>query len=55
MICSITSRGLEMPPDQKESQRLSIFDFNAPVMIRVSSVHLMRHGAKRWVSRLFTP
>lgn len=24
-----------MPPDQKESQRLSIFDFSTPVIIKI--------------------
>ncbi len=31
MICSITSSGFEIPPDQNEFQIASIYDFNSPV------------------------
>lgn len=32
MICSITSSGLEIPPDQNESHTRSILLFNSPVI-----------------------
>ena len=33
MICSITSSGLEMPPDQKASQMRSIWLLMSPVIM----------------------
>ena len=33
MSCSITSRGLLMPPDQKSSHTESIFDLSSPVIV----------------------
>ena len=36
VICSITSSGLAIPPDQNESQMRSICDFNSPVIIYIS-------------------
>lgn len=56
MNCSITEMGLEMPPDQKESQILSTWDLRAPVIIvfsvassmdnRVSQVEQMSIGQR---------
>ncbi len=31
VICSITSSGFAIPPDQNASQTRSTFDFNSPV------------------------
>ena len=37
MICSMTSSGLEMPPDQKASQMRSIWFLISPVIISDSA------------------
>lgn len=38
VICSITVRPFEIPPDQKASQTLSTFDFNSPVITSSPSI-----------------
>ena len=47
MICSITSSGLEMPPDQNSFQIASIFDFSSPVT-NLRTVLAARRQPRGW-------
>jgi hypothetical protein len=55
VICSITSSGFAMPPDQKASQFRSIFAFSSPVITASNGTGGADRGGQRTSGGPHTP